>query len=79
MLNDDNCLNNDFVTKIQKRGAAILDARGQSSALSAARAIVDHVRDWFLGTAAVSICAVLSAGPRLSLQLGRVGLHGRGV
>jgi malate dehydrogenase len=52
VLNDDNYLNNDFVTKIQKRGAAILDARGQSSALSAARAIVDHVRDWFLGTAA---------------------------
>ena len=53
VINEDNYLNNEFVTKIQKRGAAVLDARGQSSALSAARAIVDHVRDWFLGTPAV--------------------------
>lgn len=40
-----------FIPMIQKRGAAILDKRGVSSAPSAAQAIVDHMRDWTLGTA----------------------------
>jgi len=39
-----------FIPKIQRRGAAIIDARGLSSAASAADAVVDHVRDWALGT-----------------------------
>jgi len=39
-----------FVKTVQKRGAAIMDARGLSSALSAAQAIVDHMRDWIQGT-----------------------------
>eukprot|EP01027_Heterolobosea_sp_BB2_P009416 GEZU01013883.1.p2 GENE.GEZU01013883.1~~GEZU01013883.1.p2 ORF type:complete len:333 (+),score=144.89 GEZU01013883.1:258-1256(+) len=49
-VNDDQYLNTEFITTVQKRGAAILDARGFSSAASAAKAITDHVRDWFLGT-----------------------------
>lgn len=40
-----------YMPAIQKRGAAILDKRGVSSAPSAAQAIVDHMRDWALGTA----------------------------
>jgi malate dehydrogenase len=40
-----------FIPKIQRRGAAIIEARGLSSAASAADAVVDHVRDWALGTA----------------------------
>ncbi len=36
---------------MQKRGAAIIDARGASSAASAANAAIDHVHDWFNGTA----------------------------
>ena len=40
-----------FIPKVQRRGAEIIDARGLSSAASAADAVVDHVRDWALGTA----------------------------
>ena len=39
-----------FVPTVQKRGAAIIEARGASSAASAASAAVDHVRDWLAGT-----------------------------
>jgi malate dehydrogenase len=40
-----------FIPTVQKRGAAIIEARGLSSAASAASAAVDHIRDWALGTA----------------------------
>jgi malate dehydrogenase len=40
----------DFIPAVQQRGAAIIKARGASSAASAASAAIDHVRDWFLGT-----------------------------
>jgi malate dehydrogenase len=43
-------LEGDFIRDVQKRGAAIIEARGQSSAMSAASALVDHVRDWLGGT-----------------------------
>ncbi|MBE7521434.1 MAG: malate dehydrogenase [Burkholderiales bacterium] len=39
-----------FLPKVGKRGAAIIEARGLSSAASAANAAIDHVRDWVLGT-----------------------------
>ena len=42
---------NDFIPTVQKRGAAIIEARGLSSAASAANAAVDHIRNWVLGTA----------------------------
>ncbi len=41
---------NDFIPTVQQRGAAIIDARGASSAASAANAAVFHMRDWALGT-----------------------------
>ena len=44
-------LERDFIPTVQKRGAAIIDARGASSAASAASAAIDHVHDWVLGTA----------------------------
>ncbi len=47
---DDAWLNDYFVPTVQQRGAAIIDARGASSAASAASAAVDHMRDWALGT-----------------------------
>ena len=47
---DQEWLENDFIPTVQKRGAAVIDARGASSAASAANAAVDHVRDWVLGT-----------------------------
>jgi malate dehydrogenase len=43
-------LEQDFIPTVQKRGAAIIEARGASSAASAANAAIDHVRDWMLGT-----------------------------
>jgi malate dehydrogenase len=50
-VDDQEWLENDFLPTVQKRGAAVIDARGASSAASAANAAVDHVRDWVLGTA----------------------------
>ena len=51
-VNDRDWIENEFIPKAQKRGAAIIEARGASSAASAANArIVHHVRDWVLGTA----------------------------
>ena len=49
-VGDDAWLNGDFITTIQKRGAAIIEARKASSAMSAAKAATDHVRDWVKGT-----------------------------
>lgn len=51
-INDQAWLESNFIPTIQKRGAAIIDARGASSAASAANAAIDHVRDWTLGTPA---------------------------
>ncbi len=45
MIGDDAWLKNDFLPAVGKRGAAIIDARGVSSAASAANALVDHVHD----------------------------------
>jgi malate dehydrogenase len=47
---DQEWLENEFIPKVGKRGAAIIEARGSSSAASAANAAVDHVHDWFHGT-----------------------------
>lgn len=48
---DRDWLENEFIPTVQKRGAAVIEARGASSAASAANAAIDHVRDWALGTA----------------------------
>jgi len=50
-LIDQDWYENDFIPTVQKRGAAIIDARGASSAASAANAAIFHMRDWALGTA----------------------------
>ena len=50
MINDQGWLESAFIPTVQKRGAAIIDARGLSSAASAANAAIDHVRDWIAGT-----------------------------
>jgi len=49
-LVDEAWLVDDFIPTVQQRGAAIIKARGASSAASAASAAIDHVRDWALGT-----------------------------
>ena len=50
VVNDQQWLESDFLPTVGKRGAAIIEARGASSAASAASAAVDHVHDWVLGT-----------------------------
>jgi malate dehydrogenase len=52
MINDQHWLEKEFIPTVQKRGAAIIEARGLSSAASAANAAIDHVRDWVRGTRA---------------------------
>ncbi|WP_067975311.1 malate dehydrogenase [Mycolicibacter icosiumassiliensis] len=51
VLGDQAWIENDFIPTVAKRGAAIIDARGASSAASAASATVDAARDWLLGSA----------------------------
>jgi len=50
IINDDQWNREVFIPTVGKRGAAIIDARGLSSAASAANAAIDHIRDWVLGT-----------------------------
>ena len=50
LVNDHEWVENTFIPTVAKRGGAIIEARGASSAASAANAAVGHVRDWFLGT-----------------------------
>ncbi|HZG63853.1 MAG TPA: malate dehydrogenase [Rubrobacteraceae bacterium] len=53
---------NEYMPQVGKRGAAIIEARGASSAASAANAAIDHVRDWALGADGIRSMAVLSGG-----------------
>lgn len=50
VVNDQEWYRNTFIPTVAKRGAAIIEARGLSSAASAANAAIDHIRDWVLGT-----------------------------
>src|SRR3546814_17150754 len=60
-------LEGEFIPTIQQRGAAILKARGLSSAASAANAAVDHLRPWTLGT---------PQGDGVTMGLPTTGTHG---
>jgi malate dehydrogenase len=50
LIGDEDWNRNEFIPKVGKRGAVIIEARGLSSAASAANAAIDHIRDWMLGT-----------------------------
>jgi malate dehydrogenase len=52
LINDQAWIENDFLPTVQKRGAAIIEARGASSAASAANATLEHMRTWVQGTPA---------------------------
>jgi malate dehydrogenase len=61
VITDRNWLENTFVPQVQNRGAAVIKARGASSALSAANGAIDHVKSWLTPTPAndwVSVCTV---------------------
>jgi malate dehydrogenase len=51
MVGDQAWIEDSFIPTVAKRGAAVIKARGSSSAASAANAAIDHVRSWVLGTA----------------------------
>ena len=59
-VDDEAWIADEFIPTVAKRGAAIIEARGASSAASAANAAIDHVHDWVLGT----------PGRRLGLDVG---------
>jgi malate dehydrogenase len=50
LVDDHDWVENDFIPTVQKRGTAIIEARGASSAASAASATIDHTRDWLRGS-----------------------------
>jgi malate dehydrogenase len=50
LVNDEAWYRDTYIPTVGKRGAAIIEARGLSSAASAANAAIDHMRDWALGT-----------------------------
>jgi len=50
IINDQGWIENDFIPTVQERGKAIIEARGLSSAASAANAAIDHIREWVSGT-----------------------------
>ena len=50
MVNDETWYKETFIPTVGKRGAAIIEARGLSSAASAANAAIDHIHDWWMGT-----------------------------
>ena len=68
VVDDHQWLENDFLPTVGKRGAAIIEARGASSAASAASAAVDHVHDWVLG----------SGGDWVSMAVASNGSYGVG-
>jgi len=52
----------EFIPRVGKRGAEIIEARGASSAASAANAAIDHVRDWMLGADGLRSMSVPTTG-----------------
>lgn len=52
VIGDDDWIQETFIPTVQKRGAAVIEARGQSSAASAANAAINHVQTWYHGTPA---------------------------
>jgi malate dehydrogenase len=61
-VDDQAWIEDDFLPNVGKRGAAIIEARGASSAASAANAAIDHIRDWVAGTSEWVSMGVLSDG-----------------
>jgi malate dehydrogenase len=69
VVNDDAYLNGDFISRVQKRGAEVIDVRGGSSVFSAANGAKDHLRDWFLGCDWTSM-AVMTDGKSYNVPAG---------
>ena len=76
VVNDEKWYREVFIPTVGKRGAAIIEARGLSSAASAANAAIDHVRDWVSGTGGKWVTMVLL--PTALWHSGRNHLRGSG-
>ena len=63
---------NDFIPTVQQRGAAIIKARGASSAASAANAAIEHMRDWALGTAGKTVSMGIHSDGSYGVEKGLV-------
>jgi malate dehydrogenase len=61
-IDDEAWVADEFIPRVGKRGAEVIDARGASSAASAANAAIDHVRDWVLGADGLRSMSVPSTG-----------------
>ena len=70
MINDQDWNANTFLPTVGKRGAAIIEARGVSSAASAANAAIDHVRDWALGTNGKWVTMGIASGGQYGIPEG---------
>ena len=62
VVGDEAWVADEFIPRVGKRGAEIIEARGASSAASAANAAIDHVRDWALGADGLRSMAIHSTG-----------------
>lgn len=62
VINDEQWITNEFIPNVQQRGAAIIKARGKSSAASAADAAIKHMHDWVLGNSEWVSMAIPSRG-----------------
>lgn len=60
----------EFITTIQKRGATVIEARGLSSAMSAANAASNHLRDWYLGSENMVSMSLLTDGRSYGIEKG---------
>ena len=67
VIGDDAWIRDTFIPTVQKRGAAVIEARGQSSAASAANAAINHVQTWYHGT---------PAGDWVSMGIPSTGAYG---
>eukprot|EP01080_Neovahlkampfia_damariscottae_P001582 gene1582-12707_t len=68
--NDENWIKNEFIPTVQQRGASIIEARGKSSAASAANSAIAHMRDWVLGNSEWVSMAVPSTGRKYGIPAG---------
>jgi len=71
-LVDQDWVVNDFIPTVQQRGAAIIKARGSSSAASAANAAIEHMRDWALGTGGRSVSMAIPSDGSYGIKEGLV-------
>ena len=55
-------LEEDYIPRVQKRGGEVLQVRGGSSVFSAANAVVDHLKDWYMGSEKIVSMGVISEG-----------------